>query len=469
MTLGKILKKPTNLITGLGLILALTLAIVPPEIYSEELTTDTVWTGALALGTIVLFATGIIPEFITAIIFFAIAMLFSLAPASIIFSGFQSAGFWMVFGGLVIGSGISSTGLAQRLAHHLKTRFGTGYAGVISGIMLIAVSMAFLMPSTLGRLMILLPIVFAMAEGFGYRVGSNGRAGMVLAVSFGTMIPGFAIMSATVPAMVVIGTADTLYNIRPTYGAWLLLHFPILGALKAIVITILIVWLFPDNTPNLKTAEVGYLQTMAKRERTMALLLVLALVAWMTDFIHHVSPAWVALGVAGIMIMPFLGIVNIQKLQENINFGSLFYLGGVLGLGALVAHGGVGDFLAQTVIPLMQLSPGQDKWNFAAIAGLSSILAMFVTQPGSPAILTPLASSIAEAAALPVETVLMLTVVGYTTVILPYQTPPLVIAMQLGGVPIGKGSKLCLFLLLITVFVLLPLDYLWWRLLGWLP
>ena len=317
--------------------------------------------------------------------------------------------------------------------------------------------------------MILLPIVLTMAEGFDYRVGSNGRAGMVLAVSFGTMIPGFAIMSATVPAMVVIGTADTLYNIRPTYGAWLLLHFPILGALKAIVITLLIVWLFPDSAPKLKTAKAEYPQIMAKRERTMALLLVLALVAWMTDFIHHVSPAWVALGVAGIMIMPFLGIVNIQKVQENINFGSLFYLGGVLGLGALVAHGGVGDFLAQTVIPLMQLSPGQDTWNFAAIAGLSSILAMFVTQPGSPAILTPLASSIAEATAMPVETVLMLTVVGYTTVILPYQTPPLVIAMQLGGVPIGKGSKLCLCLLIITVFVLIPLDYLWWRLLGWLP
>ncbi len=461
--------KPSNWIAGLGLILALTLALVPPEIYADGLTSDTAWTGALALATIVLFATGVVPEFITSIVFFAIAMLFALAPASVIFSGFQSAGFWMVFGGLVIGAGISSTGLAERLAYHVRIRFGSSYAGIIAGIMVVAVTMAFLMPSTLGRLMILLPIVLAMADGFGYRLGSNGRAGMVLAISFGTMIPGFAIMSATVPAMVVIGAAETLYDIRPTYGTWLLLHFPILGALKAITIAALIIWLFPEDNAKTEVVVAESPHAMARRERTMVLLLLLALTVWMTDFLHHISPAWVALGVAGVMIMPFVGIVSPLDMEEKVKFGSLFYLAGVLGLGALVAHGGVGDFLAQTVIPLIRLSPGQDAWNFAAIAGLSSLLAMFVTQPGSPAILTPLASSMAEAATLPVETVLMLTVVGYTTVILPYQTPPLVIAMQLGGVPMGKGNKLCLFLLAVTVLILVPLDYLWWRLLGWLP
>ncbi|MBT6588126.1 MAG: SLC13 family permease, partial [Rhodospirillaceae bacterium] len=150
-------------------------------------------------------------------------------------------------------------------------------------------------------------------------------------------------------------------------------------------------------------------------------------------------------------------------------FGSLFYVAGVLGLGALVAHGGVGDLLAESVIPLLNLAPGENAWNFAAVAGMSSALAMFATQPGVPAILVPLAGHMASVANLPVEAVLMLTVVGYTTVILPYQTPPLVIAMQLGSVPMRQGNKLCLCLLAVTVLVLLPLDYLWWRLLGWLP
>ena len=457
--------KISHWIAAPGLMAAVALAFIP----IDGLAIETARTGALALATVVLFATGVLPEFISAILFFAVAMLFALAPADVVFAGFKSAGFWMVFGGLVIGAGVRGTGLAERLAHYVRRRFGNRYGGIIAGVVVMGVVMAFLMPSTLGRLMILMPIVLAMAEGFGYGPGSNGRTGMVLAVSFGTMIPGFAIMSATVPAMVIIGAAETLYDIRPIYGTWLLLHFPVLGFLKAIAIGLLVVWLFPESDAREATEQHESPAAMAGRERTMTILLLLALALWMTDFVHHISPAWVALGVAGVMILPFVGIVSAQDIEEKVKFGSLFYVAGVLGLGALVAHGGVGDLLAQSVLPLLKLSPGESAWNFAAIAGLSSALAMFATQPGVPAILAPLASHMAEATDLPVEAVLMLTVAGYTTVILPYQTPPLVVAMHLGGVPMRQGNKLCLWLLMFTVLVLLPLDYLWWRLLGWLP
>ena len=457
--------KASYWIAAVGLLAAMALAFLP----IDGLGTETARTGALAMATVVLFATGALPEFITAILFFAIAMLFALAPADVVFSGFHSAGFWMVFGGLVIGVGVRGTGLAERLAHAVSRRFGRRYGAIIAGTIVMAVVMAFLMPSTLGRLMILLPIILAMADGFGYGPGSNGRTGMVLAISFGTMLPGFAIMSATVPAMVMIGASETLYNIRPIYGTWLLLHFPILGALKAAVIGVLIVWLFPQEQAEAPARQVEAPAAMARRERLMTLLLLLALALWMTDFLHHISPAWIALGVAGVMVLPFVGIVSPQAFDEKVKFGSLFYVAGVLGLGAIVAHGGVGDLLAESVLPLLDLAPGENAWNYAAVTGLSSVLAMFATQPGVPAILAPLAGHMAAAADLPVEAVLMLTVVGYTTVILPYQTPPLIVAMQLGGVPIRQGNKLCLWLLAVTILVLLPLDYLWWHLLGWLP
>ncbi|NQV59230.1 MAG: anion permease [Alphaproteobacteria bacterium] len=457
--------KTSYWIAAAGLLAAAALALIP----IDGLGTETARTGALALATVVLFATGVLPEFITAILFFAIAMLFALAPADVVFSGFHSAGFWMVFGGLVIGVGVRGTGLAERLAHGVSRRFGSHYAGIIAGTVVMGVGMAFLMPSTLGRVLILLPIILAMADGFGYGPGSNGRTGMVLAVSFGTMLPGFAIMSATVPAMVVIGSSETLYHIRPLYGTWLMLHFPILGALKAVVIGALIVWLFPQGAAKAAAGQTEAPSAMARRERLMALMLLLALALWMTDFLHHISPAWIALGAASIIVLPFVGIVSPQAFDEKVRFGSLFYVAGVLGLGAIVAHGGVGDLLAESALPLLNLQPGENAWNFAAVAGLSSFLAMFATQPGVPAILVPLAGHMAEAADLSVEAMLMLTVVGYTTVILPYQTPPLVVAMQLGGVPMRQGNKLCLWLLAVTVLLLLPLDYLWWRLLGWLP
>jgi hypothetical protein len=45
----------------------------------------------------------------------------------------------------------------------------------------------------------------------------------------------------------------------------------------------------------------------------------------------------------------------------------------------------------------------------------------------------------------------------------------MMIAMHLGGVSIKDGTRLCIALAAITLLILLPLDYCWWRLLGELP
>jgi hypothetical protein len=40
--------------------------------------------------------------------------------------------------------------------------------------------------------------------------------------------------------------------------------------------------------------------------------------------------------------------------------------------------------------------------------------------------------------------------------------------MQLGGESMRAAVILCLWLGAATLFLLLPLDFLWWRLLGWI-
>ena len=57
---------------------------------------------SLVIGiTILLWATSLLPEFITALLFFAVAMVAKIAPADVIFGGFASSAFWLVFSGFV--------------------------------------------------------------------------------------------------------------------------------------------------------------------------------------------------------------------------------------------------------------------------------------------------------------------------------------------------------------------------------
>ena len=60
-------------------------------------------------------------------------------------------------------------------------------------------------------------------------------------------------------------------------------------------------------------------------------------------------------------------------------------------------------------------------------------------------------------------------VIGFSTILLPYQSAPIVIVMQLAGVRGRDGVRLTLMLAAITLAVLLPLNYVWWSILGVIP
>ncbi len=73
----------------------------------------------MPLIAILLWATSLLPEYLTALLFFAAVAVVHAAPPDVLFSGFQSEAFWLVLGGFVIGSAIRKVGLADRIARGL--------------------------------------------------------------------------------------------------------------------------------------------------------------------------------------------------------------------------------------------------------------------------------------------------------------------------------------------------------------
>lgn len=431
------------------------------------LDTDAARGAALLVLTIGFWATGALPEHLTALWFMLLAMLLSVAPAGEVFSGFSSPALWLVFSGLVLGLAIDRTGLGARIARQMADRITHHYLALLGGLVAVGVVLSFLMPSSLGRVALLVPIALSVAEHAGFEPGSRGRTGVVLAAAFGCQIPAFAILTANVPNMVLAGSAETQLHLSPSYGEYLLLHFPVLGLLKAVVLTLLVAWLYPDRTrPAARPATVK--RPLSRDERLLAGVLAAALALWMTDSINHLSPAWVALAAALILMLPRFGMVGPAAFREGINFNSLFFVAGVIGFGAVVTYTGLGARFAHLLAQVLPLAPGHPLRDFASLTLVSLVTGIFTTLPGVPAVLTPLAGKMAAASGLPVETVLMTQVLGFSTALFPYQSAPLVVAMQLGGESLLPALRLLLALAALSLTVLLPLDYLWWHVLGWL-
>jgi len=420
---------------------------------------------AVALLAIGLWTTGWLPPWMTALVFFTLCMAGKLAPATVVFAGFASSAVWLVLAGAVLGEAMRQTGLGDRLAERLAPALTRSYPRAVAGTTLFAAAMAFVMPSSMGRVMLLLPILGSLADRLGYRPGSRGRHGLFLGGLFGTYLPATAVLPANIPNNVLAGAMESVLRTAPGYGSYFLLHFPLLGAVRLVILIALLAALYRD-APQARAASPQPDTTPATpAQRQLGIVLAAAVVLWSTDNWHGIPAAWTGMLAALWCLYPGSGLLS-PKAFGSLRFEILFYVAGIVSLGAVASYSGLGARIAEAALAVLPLSPATPGLSFGLLGGLSALVGLAVTLPGVPPVMTPLAPALAAAVGWSPVAVAMTQVVGFSSVILPYQAPPLVVAIQSGAVPGRDVLRLCLLTAAITICALWPLDYWWWRALG---
>ncbi|SNY50369.1 Di- and tricarboxylate transporter [Pseudooceanicola antarcticus] len=450
-----------------GLVALLALALVLAGV--PGLTALQAQTLAAVLVTLSLWGTALVPGYAASLLFLTVVIIAGLAAPAEAFSGFSSQAMWLVISGFTIGEAIRSVGLGTRLAEGLGPRLSHSYPALLGGLMGLCIVLSFLMPSSVGRAVVMVPVGMALADRLGFGRGSNGRIGIALIIAFGTHMPGFGVLPGNIPNLVLAGAAERLYDVRLAYASYLALHFPVLGLVKAPVIVWLVLRFFPARiepgaTPELDTS----VRSDPARQRWLVLLLVATLGLWLTDTLHGISPAWIGMAASCIILMPRIGFLDGPAFKQAMDFGTLLFIAGALSLGVVVTESGLGPVMAHWLTGILPLAQGHDFANFASLVGLGAVTGIFTTIPGVPAVLTVLAGELSELTGLPLDAVIMTQVIGFSTVFFPYQAPPLLVAMGLSGESVKPLLKILLALAAVSLLVLTPLAFFWWQLLGWI-
>lgn len=441
---------------------AVTVYWLPPPV---GVSPATMHAAALAVFTVGLWAVGTLPEHIVGLLFFLLAMVLAIAPAPVVFSGFASATLWLVLGGLVMATAVNQTGLAERLAGKLFERLAHSYARLVVAVVVASVVLSFLIPATVGRVLLLLPIVMVLAQRVGFAHGSTGYNGLCLAAIVATYQCGTAVLPANAPNLVLAGSAEALYGIEIRYAEYLWLQFPVLGLVKSVAIIVFVLWLFPAvarGTPGARSAT-----PLTPAQKRMALILAAAIALWATDFLHGIKSGWIALAAAIACLLPRVGVLPVSAFHE-VRLGPYFYVGATLGLGLVIQESGLSEGLGTVLHGAVPLAPGANFSNFVWLSLLATFAGLFTTNPAQPAVLAPLAEFLAQATGWPLKTVLMTIGIGFTTFLLPYQVPPAMVGLRVGALRVAAMLKLALPLAAFSLVVILPLQYLWWRLIGFL-
>lgn len=453
--------KASSILSFVVVAAAIAVYLTPPP---AGATPEMMHAAALVVFTVGLWAVGALPEHITGLLFFMFAMALAVAPAQVVFSGFASATLWLVLGGLIMAEAVNRTGLAQRLAGALFDRFASSYAKLVAAVVVACIALSFIIPATTGRVLLLLPIVMALARRVGFEHGSTGYNGLCVATITATYQCGTTVLPANAPNLVFAGSAEALYGVQFTYTEYLWVQLPVLGLLKGASIVAFTRWLFPAEARPVTDAAVSVPLTAGQRR--MAAILAAALALWATDFLHGINPGWIALAAGIACLLPAVGVMPVTAFHE-VRLGPYFYVGATLGLGLVMQKTGLSDGLGRLLHGLLPLEAGADFANFIMLSVLTTLAGLFTTNPAQPAVLAPLAEYFSQATGWPLKAALMVIAVGFTTFLLPYQVPPVMVGLQVGALRVTTALRLALPLSAFSLVVLLPLQYLWWRLIGY--
>ena len=440
---------------------AIVFFLPPPAGYSSQ----TMHAAGLCVLVIGLWALAALPEHIVALLFFLLAMVLAIAPANVVFSGFASGTLWLVLGGLILAEAVNQTGLGVRLARVLMGRRTLSYRALIATVVLVCSLMCVVMPATVSRILLLLPIMAAVAHRLGLNPGSVGYDGVALAVIMTNYQVGTAFLPANAPNLVLAGAAETLYGIAFIYGEWLLVQLPVMGILKALLIIGLLWLLFPDQTKAAASREPH--APMSGEEKRLAVILAAAVVLWATDFAHGVHPGWIGLAAGIATLMPYIGVMPVTSFSDRVKLIPFFYIASILGLGAVMVETGLSRALGDVLQASLRLEPGHDARNFATLTLLSTFAGGVVTNVAQPALLAPLASHFAEASGWPLKAALMTIVLGFTTAVFPFQVPPMLVGVRVADLKMRRVLRITVPVALLSLTVLLPINYLWWRGIGY--
>lgn len=423
---------------------------------------------AIVLASVALWATAAVSTLVAGLLFFSFAFATQIAPPLALLSGFWSNAAGLVFGGFVIGAAAERSGLGRYVARGLMQHFQSSYPRFILGILIGAGALSFLVPSTMGRLAITLPIITAATQEAGYEPGSRGYVGAIATAVAGNFLTSYAVLPGNLTNIIALGALEAVHGPQIQYAEYLLLCGPVLGVAKALLFWICVIVTLPAPRPVSATVAPQPLP-LSGAARRLAVLLACTILLWATDFIHGIKPGAVAVGAAILCLLPPIGLANLRESFDLNKVTALLSLGAVLGVATVLIHSGAGVVTSGLIGKLVPLDGQSPVAGFTAITALSALIAVPATVVGSVAIMTPVLGSVAASTGLPVKLGLIAELTGLQMVFFPYQTVPIMVGLTMGRVPAASVLRLTIPLALLSFIVILPAQVLWLKLIGYLP
>jgi len=343
---------------------------------------------AISVLIVVLWAADLLPHALTGLIGCFLFWSLGDIPFSTAFGGFAHPAAWFVFAAGLFGIVTTKSGLARRLAYWVMGRLGTSYPRLILSFVLTSFALNLLVPSGVARVIILAGIALGVVKAMGWGPEALPARGLfVLLTASSTLFDKMMLTGGA--AIVAQGIIEKVGQVPVYWSQWFFAHLPT-HLLSIVACWIIILWLFPvrktewGSGESLLKAELHQPGPWSAAEKRGAIFLLAALGLWITDSLHRMEPAMVALGIGLIASVPRIGVVEAKELKK-FDFLPFIFTASALSLGEVLTNTGVLNLLTQTITSWWQ--PQAQSFFSSAIVLYWSAFAYHLVVPSDPATL----------------------------------------------------------------------------------
>jgi solute carrier family 13 (sodium-dependent dicarboxylate transporter), member 2/3/5 len=417
--------------------------------------------GAMA-AVAVLWISEATPIGLTAII---VVVLLALCPGialSVAGAGLASEVVFFLVGSVAIGAAVEASGLAERAARFLGRMANGSPARLYVQMIASLPAFAVLVPSAITRNAILIPAYRDALEGMGVR--QTDRSGRTLMLALGVLNP--LASSALLTGGLASMTAASLLGGFSWLGWFALMAVPYYALLfgGALLLRVLV---GPFERAEVEAAPAPKRHPLSATEVKTLAVLAGTLALWLTDTLHHLSPAIPALIGGAMLLAPGVGVLSWKTFEAKLSWGIILSVGASLSLAATMVQSGAAAWAGQHVVDLLAGLAGRPYVVILGLVLAVALVHLAVTNLAACiALLIPVAATIAERAGLnPRVCGLIVAIVVDAVILYPVQTATNLLAYETGYYGAADVRRLGLAMLLLTTLVVL-LTILYWDWLG---
>ena len=425
---------------------------------------------AISVFMILAWATEVMDHGVTGLIGCYLFWALGVVKFEVAFSGFADDTPWFLMGAILFGTMASKSGLAKRIAYLVTIRVGTSYSRLLLALILSDFLLTILVPSGMARVTIMATVALGLIQAFGLGPGSNVGRGMFLILTYTAGVFDKSIIAGAA-AITGRGIIESAGHVEVLWSQWLVAYLPS-DIITILVAWRLMLWLYPPEIASLPGGteylkdELREMGPWTPLEKKSLALMLIAIVFWSTDFIHHIPSSMIGLGIGLLAVLPFLRILGIDDIRK-LNFLQLFFVAAAVSMGkVLSASNGLAvltNVLFARLEPLLTdplLSTFAIYWSgFVYHLFLASEISMLGTS-------TPLLMQFALTHGLNPLKLGMLWVFSAGGKIFVYQSGVLVIGYAYGYFRAKDILRLGLIMSLVDSLLLLAVVPFYWPLIG---